>query len=53
MAKKTSLTKVLRKTQKTAVLHKGRVELGRRKGLMGKEPVDIMGGGSVLKKRKK
>ena len=53
MAKKTSLTKILRKTQKTAVLNKGRVKLGRREGQMGKEPVDIMGGGSVLKKKKR
>ena len=54
MAKKTSLSQVLRKNQKTAVLDKGRVEFGKRKGLMGKEPADIFGGDSpIVKKRKR
>ncbi len=53
MAKKTSVSRLLRKIQKTTVKEKGRVRYGRRKGLMGKESVDVFGGESVLKKRKK
>ncbi|MDO8641979.1 MAG: hypothetical protein Q7R76_00095 [Candidatus Woesearchaeota archaeon] len=53
MAKKTSVSQVLRKTQKTVVSDKGRVTFGKRKGLMGKGPADIFGGDSPLPKKRK
>ena len=53
MAKKTSTTQILRKIQKTAVKDKGRVTFGRRKRLLGKNPIDVYDGVTVLKKRKK
>lgn len=53
MAKKTSVSRILRKTQKTLVTDKGRVKFGKRKGLFGKGPVDVYGGETVMKKRKK
>lgn len=53
MAKKTSTTQLLRKIQKTLVKDKGRVAFGRRKGLLGKGPVDVYGGETVMKKKKK